>query len=124
MNWRRQYKSSGEYVQAYPNDADAHGSLGAALHQLGQWDKSATECRKALRLNPDDGYIASYLMADDLVLNRLDDAKAVYEQSRARKLQNGLPDSVIYVLAFAEGMPPACSSTSTQPWASRGLTTF
>jgi Flp pilus assembly protein TadD len=46
-----------EYVQAYPTDTDAHGGLGAALYQLGQWDKSATECREALRLNPDDGYI-------------------------------------------------------------------
>jgi tetratricopeptide (TPR) repeat protein len=92
-----------EYVQGYPNDTDAHGSLGAALYQLGQWDESTTECRKALRLNPDDGYIASYLMADDLVLNRVGDAKAVYEQSRARKVQNGFPDSIMYLLSFAEG---------------------
>jgi serine/threonine protein kinase/tetratricopeptide (TPR) repeat protein len=92
-----------EYVQGYPNDTDAHGSLGATLYQLGQWDESATECLKALRLNPDDGYIASYLMADDLVLNRLDDAKAVYEQGRARKLQNGFPESIMYVLSVGEG---------------------
>jgi serine/threonine protein kinase/tetratricopeptide (TPR) repeat protein len=92
-----------EYVQAYPNDTDAHGGLCAALYQLGQWDKSATECREALRLNPDDGYIASYLLADDLGLNRVDDAKAVYEQGRARKLQNGFPDSIMYLVAFAEG---------------------
>jgi eukaryotic-like serine/threonine-protein kinase len=91
-----------EYVQAYPNDADAHGWLGSVLYQLGQWDKSATECREALRLNPDDGYIASYLMADDLVLNRVNDAKAVYEQGRTRKLQNGFPDSIMYLLAFGE----------------------
>ena len=91
-----------EYVQAYPNDADAHGWLGSALYQLGRWDNSAAECREALRLNPDDGYIASYLMADDLVLNRLDDAKTVYEQVQARKLQNGFPDSIMYLVAFAE----------------------
>jgi eukaryotic-like serine/threonine-protein kinase len=92
-----------EYVQAYPNDADAHGWLGGALYQLGRWDKSAVECRESLRLNPDEGDTASFLIADDLLLDRLDDAKAVYEQGRARKLQNGFPDSVMYFLAFAEG---------------------
>jgi tetratricopeptide (TPR) repeat protein len=92
-----------EYVQAYPNDADAHGWLAGTLYQLGQWDKSAVECRESLRLNPDEGDIASFLIADDLLLNRLDDAKAVYEHGRVRKLQNGFPNSAMYVLAFAEG---------------------
>ncbi len=92
-----------EYVHAYPNDADAHGWLGGAYYVLGQWDKSAVECRESLRLNPDEGDIASFLIADDLLLDRLDDAKVVYEQGRTRKLQNGFPDSVMYVLAFAEG---------------------
>jgi serine/threonine protein kinase/Flp pilus assembly protein TadD len=90
-----------EHVQA-PNDANAHGWLGEMLNQLGQWDKSAVECRESLRLNPDEGDIASLLIGDDLLLNRLD-AKAVYEQGRARKLQNGFPDSIMYSLAFAEG---------------------
>jgi Flp pilus assembly protein TadD len=92
-----------EHVQAYPNDADAHGWLGETLNQLGQWDKSAVECRESLRLNPDEGEIASFIIGDDLLLNRLDEAKAVYEQGRARKLQNGFPDSIMYSLAFAEG---------------------
>ena len=61
------------------------------------------ECRESLRLNPDEGDIASFLIADDLLLDRLDDAKAVYEQGRTRKLQNSFPDSVMFVLAFAEG---------------------
>jgi len=73
------------------------------LNRLGQWDKSAVECRESLQLNPDEGDIASFLIGDDLLLNRLDDAKAVYEQGRARKLQNGFPDSIMYSLAFAEG---------------------
>jgi len=92
-----------EYVQAYPNDVEAHNSLAYTYYVLGQWDKSAVECRESLRRNPDDGFIASTLIADDLFLNRPDDAKAVYEQGRARNLQNGFPDSVMYVLAVGEG---------------------
>jgi len=92
-----------EYARAYPNDAEAQGYLGWTLYQLGQWEGSTTACRESLRLNPDNGVIASVLIADYLCLDRLDDAKAVYEQGRARKLENAFPDSVMYVLAFAEG---------------------
>jgi len=92
-----------EYVEAYPSDADAHANLGLTLYQLGRWEKSAIACRESLRLTPDNGLVASVLIADYLLLNRLADAKAVYEQGRARKLENLFPDSVMYVLAFAEG---------------------
>jgi serine/threonine protein kinase/tetratricopeptide (TPR) repeat protein len=92
-----------EYTRAYPNDAEAQGYLGWTLYQLGQWESSTTACRESLHLNPDNGVIASVLIADYLCLDRLDDAKAVYEQVRARKLENAFPDSVMYVLAFAEG---------------------
>jgi len=92
-----------ESARAYPNDADAQGYLGFALYQLGQWERSATASREALRLNPDNGVVASVLIADYLCLNRLPDAQAVYDQERVRKLENLLPDSVMYVLAFAEG---------------------
>jgi tetratricopeptide (TPR) repeat protein len=91
------------YAQAYPNDADAHGYLSFALYQLGQWEKSATESRESLRLNPENGIISSLLIADYLLLDRLKDAKAVYEQGKARKLENLFPESVMYVLAVAEG---------------------
>ena len=92
-----------EHVQSFPNDADAHGWLGFAYYALGQWDKSEAECRESLRLNPNDGYMANILLGDYFVLNRLDDARAVYELGRARKLQNGLPDSDMYLVAVAEG---------------------
>jgi len=95
-----------EYVQAFPNDSEAHGWLGFTYYALGQWDKSASECRESLRLNPDDGYIASLLMADDLALNRLESARTVYQQGLARKLQNSFPDSIMYYVAFAERDAP------------------
>ena len=92
-----------EYARAYPNDADAPAYVGLTLYQLGKWEKSTTACHESLRLNPYNGLVAATLIADYLCLNRLDDAKAVYEQGTARKLENLLPESVMYVLAFAEG---------------------
>ena len=89
-----------EYVQAYPNDADAQANLGATLYQLGQWAKSEIACHEASRLNPDNEFNAAFLMADYLALNRWDELKATYE---ARKWQNGFPESIMYVLAVGEG---------------------
>ena len=91
-----------EYALAYSNDADAHTYLCATLYQLGRWEKSAPECREAMQLNPENGYLLSLLIADNLLLDRLEDAKAAYQQGRAHKLENAFPDSVMYVLAFAE----------------------
>ena len=88
-----------EYVQAYPNDADAQSNLGATLYQLGQWSKSEISCHEALRLNPDNEFNAAFLMADYLLLNRGDEVKAIY---KSRKWENGFPLSIMYVLAVAE----------------------
>jgi tetratricopeptide (TPR) repeat protein len=55
-----------------------------------------------MQLNPENGYLLSLLIADNLLLDRLEDAKAAYQQGRAHKLENAFPDSVMYVLAFAE----------------------
>ena len=95
-----------EYVQAFPNDSDAHGWLGFTYYTLGQFDKSAAECRESLRVNPDDGYIASMLMADEITLNKLENAKELFQQGVARKLQNSFPDSIMYYVAFAERDTP------------------
>jgi tetratricopeptide (TPR) repeat protein len=77
--------------------------LGSTLYYLGHWEKSAAECREAVRLNPVNGISVSFLLADYLLLNQLHEAKTVYEQTRAHKLENAYPESVMYVLAFVEG---------------------
>jgi tetratricopeptide (TPR) repeat protein len=92
-----------EYVQAYPNDADAHANLASTYYILGQIEKSEKESREAFRLNPDDGFNAGFLMADELILNHYDKTKAVYEEGRARGLENGFPETLMYYLAFFQG---------------------
>jgi len=90
-------------LQTYPNDADAHGNLGLAFYFLGQWEKSATECREAARLDPDNGLNLSTLMADYLLFHRLDEAWALYKEYEARKLNNGFVESLAYYLSYLQG---------------------
>ena len=90
-------------VQAYPNDEDAHVSLGFTFYYLGQSEKSAAECREAARLDPDNGMNLSGLMADYLLLHRLDDAWAVYKEYEERKLNNGFVESLAYYLSYLQG---------------------
>jgi eukaryotic-like serine/threonine-protein kinase len=89
-------------LQVYPNDADAHSDLGLAFYFLGQWEKSATECREAARLDPDNGLNLSGLMANYLVLHRLDDASALYGEYVARKMNNGFVESLAYYISYLQ----------------------
>jgi len=90
-------------VQTYPNDADAHVNLGFAYYYLGQWEKSLTECRTAARLDPENGLNLSGLMADYLLLHRLDDAWAIYKEYTKHKQSNGFVESLAYILSFLQG---------------------
>ena len=90
-------------VQAYPNDEDTHVSLGFTFYYLGQAEKSAAECREAARLDPDNGMNLSGLMADYLLLHRLDEASAIYKEYEERKLNNGFVESLAYYLSYLQG---------------------
>ena len=90
------------YVRDYPNDADGWGNLSMGYFIQGQWEKGMDPVRESLRLNPDNGYFISAVMAGYLCTHQLDKAKAVYEQTRARKLENLYPDSLMYLVGFME----------------------
>jgi eukaryotic-like serine/threonine-protein kinase len=90
-------------VQNYPNDVDAHANLGSTFYYLGQWEKSATECREAARLDPENGINLSFLMADYILLHRLDDAWVLYKDYVTRKIDNGFVESLAYILSFLQG---------------------
>ena len=48
------------------------------------------------RLNPDNAINLTFLMADYLVVNQLDEVRHLYQQARARKLENGFPETIMY----------------------------
>jgi len=90
-------------VEAYPNDADAHANLAFAFYSLGQAEKSMTESHETARLDPDNGFNLSVLMADYLLLGRLDDAWVVYKNYDERKQFNVYVESLAYYLSYVQG---------------------
>jgi eukaryotic-like serine/threonine-protein kinase len=108
------------WIQAYPRSPVPHVFLSGAIYPVtGQYEKGVEEGREAIRLNPD--FPASYALVDfDYIsLNRLDEAKATYEQALARKLKNPFFHLILYQIAFlqndAAGMSQQVASAAGQP---------
>jgi len=91
------------WVANYPRDSVPHLDLGANYSNLGQYDKAIAELREGLRLAPDNVADYSSLAWAYLNLNRLDEARAVFDESLAHKLDSGGLRQGMYYLAFARG---------------------
>jgi len=88
------------WIQSYPHDAIPHGNLGNNFMVLGQYDKGVAETQEAMRLEPNNVFAYANLGGAFLALNRPDDAKAMFEQAVAHKLDAGILRLVMYYLAF------------------------
>jgi eukaryotic-like serine/threonine-protein kinase len=91
-----------EFAEAYPLVATPRINLGNAYFMLGQYEKSVAETREALRLNPDAGTAYSNLTCAYVCLDRLREARAVYDQAQMRKLDSFYLRQARYGLAFVE----------------------
>src|ERR1700677_2802116 len=68
-----------------PDDAEAHGNLGNALHGLGRLDEAAASDARVLALRPDLAEAHSNLGNTLRALGRLEDAAASYSRALALK---------------------------------------
>jgi len=91
------------WMADYPRDFSPHGSLGANYVFMGQYEKALAEWQDALRLGPDVVAMYENLGIIYLALNRLDDAKATFDQALAHKLDSGQLRWMMYYLAFLRG---------------------
>jgi serine/threonine protein kinase/Tfp pilus assembly protein PilF len=91
------------WIQSYPRDDIPHGNLGSNFSALGQHEKAMAETQEALRL--ESNTVTSYANLGQifLALNRPDDAKAMFEQALASKLDSGGIRLWMYYLAFLRG---------------------
>jgi len=91
------------WIAEYPRDPGPHGTLGQLYHDTGQYDKALAEYQTLMRLAPNAVLSYSGLGVGYLFLNRLDEAKAVFDQALGRGLDSGNLHQQIYALAFLRG---------------------
>ena len=90
-------------AQTFPRDFIPHIWLGTEYSDLGQYEKAIEETREALRVEPTCGNCFGNLMGFFAVFDRLDEAKAMYQQAVERKVDNLNVHNNMYGVAFLEG---------------------
>ena len=108
------------WIQAYPRAEMPHDLLAGAIYPvIGQYEKAVEEGREAVRLNSDSSAHYALLNLDYIPLNRVDEAKASYEQALERKLNHPLFYIGLYQIAFlqndAAGMAQQVARSTGQP---------
>ena len=90
------------WIASYPRDFVPHGNLSGVYLNLGQMENALGEDQEALRLAPSvTGY--SNLGLTYVMLNRLDEAKATFNDALTHKLDGGSLRENMYLLAFRRG---------------------
>jgi tetratricopeptide (TPR) repeat protein len=91
------------WTAEYPRDTVPYNNLGANYESMGQYEKALVEIQEGLRVNPDNPVLYANLGIAYLSLNRLDEAKAAFDQAFAHKLDSGTLRVFVYYLAFQQG---------------------
>ncbi len=94
-----------QWVQTFPLDPRAHINFSFFLEELGQYDRASVEAREAVRLFPS---VATYgaLVTTTILADRLDEAKATYDEAEARGITNSLLRSLRHLIAFLQQDKP------------------
>jgi serine/threonine protein kinase/Tfp pilus assembly protein PilF len=107
------------WAQTYPRDFTPHRILGFENAVLGKHERSAEEFRKAMELDPSQSLPYAGLMVNNMALNRLTEARAVYQEAQNHRADFGHPTRYRYLLAFLEGdkemMAKSAASLAGQP---------
>jgi tetratricopeptide (TPR) repeat protein len=116
--WDKSINSYTQLTRLYPRDPSGFLNLSANLLPLGQYERAAAAAQESLRLAP---AAASYvnLMTAYNSLNRLEEARATYEEARAHNVDDPLLYLRRYDLAFLQrdfaAMQQLMASASDKP---------
>ena len=93
-----------QWQQTYPGYYSPYTTLGFMYRtMLGNPERALEEAREAMRLAPDSALSYENLGFDYVVLNRLEEAEAVFKQAEERKLEDDDMPMERYALAFLKG---------------------
>ena len=91
------------WAKTYPRSSEPFGNLGVDYTYLGDYEKGVEASLEDLRLNPGSAAAFTNLVGLYAALDRLSDAKAMYEQAVAHKVSNPFLHGNRYGVAFLEG---------------------
>ncbi len=90
-----------KWIQVFPGDPWPHRNYSASLADMGDYERAAEEAREVVRLAPDP--MTYYLLLVPYInMNRLQEAKAVFDTIQQQKMDTWLLRSWRYVVAFLE----------------------
>jgi eukaryotic-like serine/threonine-protein kinase len=91
------------WIQAYPRMAQPHIYLAGAIYpNTGQYEKGIAAGREAIRLSPNFSSSYALTVPNYEAMNRIDEAKATYEQALHRNLKNQFFSLALYEIAFLQ----------------------
>ena len=90
------------WAQTYPRNSEPFGNLGVDYTYLGEYEKAVTASLEDLLLNPGSAAAFTNLVGLYPAVNRLDDARANYQQAIAHKVDNPFLHGNRYGVAFLE----------------------
>jgi len=92
-----------EWIQTFPLDGVGHHNFSASLLTLGQYDRAAIQAREGVRLMPllrDGSYLS--LMQATTYGDHLEEAKAVFNEAKSRKLDDAHMHDLRHLIAFLQ----------------------
>src|SRR5580704_4914158 len=99
-------QTSTQWAQTYPADDIPLNNLGYIYSLIGQLEKSLAETQEGLRMTPNSVIGYGNVMGSYLALNRLDEAKAAFDQAMVLKLDGPGLRLARYQLAFLQNDEP------------------
>ena len=93
------------WAQSYPRELTAHTCLFFTREYLGRNEESLADGLECIRLEPDNGTCYGELVSVYGKLNRLSEAKMIYEQGLSRRLDHPFLHDSRYFIAFLEDDP-------------------
>jgi eukaryotic-like serine/threonine-protein kinase len=90
------------WQETYPRAALPRGNLGSVYAEMGQYEKAIAEEREAIRLNPEGAADYAGVVDHYVCLNRLNEARSVAEEAKAKNLDSSRLRVGLYRLAFLQ----------------------
>jgi len=91
-----------QWAQEYPADVAPHSNLALNYEAMGEFEKAAEQSRAAIEIAPMSVTGYANLITAYLALDRIDEAKAIYDQTKQRNLDNEYLRQMRYDIAFLQ----------------------